>query len=309
MFELRVLTGLHKGAALPLVGEQWTVGAEETRDLALHDPGIESLHCRLQRVGEGWQLLAEEGRVFDEEGHAHGAIEVQPHCPFVLGCVWVCLAPAESPWATLPALPGGTRDTPERGSPAEVGERSRARLLNRTAGIAFGVLLGVMGSAWSLSWPTSGEAPVAPAASTGSPVIEHAEASDGRTRLGVDEAARVLKMMLSDRLLTAVQVEPSAQGLVLTGSLQGEGMLVYERMLQRFETDYATDFTLHDQVSNGAAGLPFVIVQVIAGPHGHLVMEDGRRLYVGDKMDGLRLQRIDNERILFDGARRHEVAW
>jgi len=305
MYELRVLTGLHKGAALPLVGEQWLIGAEETRDLALHDPGVETLHCRLQRAGDTWQLLAEEGTVLDGEGHSHASMEVLLDCPLVLGSVWVYLAAAESPWPTLPALVGHPGEDADGKASAEVGERGRVRLLNRGTGIALGVLLGVMGSAWSLSWPVgsgaSGAAEV--------PTIEPAVVSDGRSLLQKDEAVRVLKQMLSERLLTAVSVEPNEQGIALMGSLQGEGMLVYERMLQRFEKDYETDFVLQDQVSSGAAGLPFVIVQIIAGPRGHLVMEDGRRLHVGDKLDGLRLVRIDNERILFDGVRRHEVAW
>lgn len=38
MFELRVLSGLHQGAALPLIGEQWLIGADAEHDLALYDP-------------------------------------------------------------------------------------------------------------------------------------------------------------------------------------------------------------------------------------------------------------------------------
>lgn len=40
LYELRVLTGLHRGAALPLNGEQWSIGSSAGADLALYDPGI-----------------------------------------------------------------------------------------------------------------------------------------------------------------------------------------------------------------------------------------------------------------------------
>ncbi|EGH08776.1 type III secretion apparatus protein, YscD/HrpQ family, partial [Pseudomonas savastanoi pv. glycinea str. race 4] len=35
----------------------------------------------------------------------------------------------------------------------------------------------------------------------------------------------------------------------------------------------------------------------------------GRRIYVGDEVDGLRLTRIDNQRLQFDGNRHIEVNW
>jgi hypothetical protein len=44
MFELRVMSGLHQGAALPLIGDRWVVGAQEDSDLVLYDPGILTQH-------------------------------------------------------------------------------------------------------------------------------------------------------------------------------------------------------------------------------------------------------------------------
>lgn len=36
---------------------------------------------------------------------------------------------------------------------------------------------------------------------------------------------------------------------------------------------------------------------------------DGRRMYVGDEKDGLRLTKIDDQRLQFDGDRHIEVTW
>lgn len=47
MFELRVLNGQRQGAALPLFGEQWSIGAHPDADLMLNDPGIAEQHARL----------------------------------------------------------------------------------------------------------------------------------------------------------------------------------------------------------------------------------------------------------------------
>lgn len=55
--------------------------------------------------------------------------------------------------------------------------------------------------------------------------------------------------------------------------------------------------------------LPFRIVQIVGGPNGHVVLEEGSRLFVGDEVEGLRLVLIDNGKVVFDGAQRYEVRW
>ena len=55
--------------------------------------------------------------------------------------------------------------------------------------------------------------------------------------------------------------------------------------------------------------LPFKILQIVGGPNGHVVLEEGTRLFVGDEVDGLRLVLIDNSKVVFDGEQRYEVGW
>jgi type III secretion protein D len=62
-------------------------------------------------------------------------------------------------------------------------------------------------------------------------------------------------------------------------------------------------------VSEGSSQPPFKITQIVGGPNGHVVLEDGRRLFLGDEVDGLRLVAIDNAKVIFDGQRRYEVRW
>ena len=45
MYELRVLDGQRQGAALPLFGEQWSIGAQADADLVLNDPGVAEQHA------------------------------------------------------------------------------------------------------------------------------------------------------------------------------------------------------------------------------------------------------------------------
>jgi type III secretion protein D len=137
-----------------------------------------------------------------------------------------------------------------------------------------------------------------------------AEPAHKRIQLSsVDEARRQLNTMLSERLLSDVNVQQTAEGLALSGNLKAESQLVYQRMLQRFKDRYESPVALIDNVTATSNGLPFTIVQIMSGPHAHLVTADGHRLYVGDELAGLRLTRINDNRIQFDGERHYEVNW
>jgi type III secretion protein D len=311
MFELRVLTGLHQGAALPLIGEQWLIGSDAALDLALHDPGVAQRHCRLQRSGEHWSLNAEDGTVVDEEGHAHPVTLLAPGSPFVLGSVWLAVTPAEAAWPTLPVPVAATADAAatETASPPHP-VKARRSVFNRATLVMTGILIGVVGSAWSLSRSTAPLEPsVAVPQATGSLAAPAMPAGAVRTRLNAEQARLKLKTMLSDRLLSDINVEATPKGLVLTGSLQEDARPVYQRMLQRFEGSYESALPLIDEVGAGGTALPFVIVQILSGPQAHLVTADGKRLYIGDALDGLRLTRIDDGRVEFEGDRHYEVRW
>ncbi|MDY7564696.1 type III secretion system inner membrane ring subunit SctD [Pseudomonas sp. RTC3] len=310
MFELRVLSGLHQGAALPLIGEQWLIGADAAQDLALFDPGVASLHCRLQRVGEGWTLNAEDGVVCDEQGHAHPVTALTLNRNFTLGSVWLCLAAAEDAWPAVPALNAAnpqndTQAPPSPDAPQRAKATTRSRVFNRVSGVIIGLLVGIVGSAWSLTRaPTS--------------VIEPVATSDAKTMVpsgkripleNAEDARRQLSTMLSERMLNDVSVQQTPEGMTVSGNLKEESLLVYQRMLQRFKDRFDSPVALIDNVSTSSTGLPFVIVQIMSGPHAHLVTADGHRLYIGDELQGLRLTRIDDQRIEFDGDRHYELRW
>jgi type III secretion protein D len=196
--------------------------------------------------------------------------------------------------------------------------------------VILGTLLGVVGSAWSLSYhaapgETSVGKPATQAATSAAPASKTSHVSGSRsgsgsadtdtglaaqrTTLGVDEAMQKLRTMLSDRMLTEVTVERTPQGLVLHGNLQNESRLVFQRMLQRFDDRYQSDVAIVDEVSVGGSSLPFAIVQIMSGPQAHLVTADGKRLYIGDEINGLRLTRIDDGHVEFEGDRHYEVSW
>ncbi|OUM06928.1 EscD/YscD/HrpQ family type III secretion system inner membrane ring protein [Pseudomonas syringae] len=324
MFELRVLNGQHQGAALPLIGEEWSIGSADQQDLALDDTGVENLHCRLHRLNDSWALNAEDGAICDEEGSPQTHLDVTLNSAFLLGSVWLCVSPAEDEWPSVPAvIPKQSEAEPE---PARTEVplkkvKSRSQWLNRTTGIIAGLLVGVIGSAWSLTRPATlamdqSPAHIASANTTASTDTQQAQekpasaAADKRIRLASKDAVvHQLNSMLSDRLLTEVSVEETPDGLMLSGDLKEDSLLVYQRMLQRFKDRYESPVTVLDNVASKRNTLPFVVVQIMTGPHAHLVTADGRRVYVGDEVDGLRLTGIDDQHLQFDGDRHVEVTW
>jgi len=81
------------------------------------------------------------------------------------------------------------------------------------------------------------------------------------------------------------------------------------RMLSRFGEQFDSALPVISRVRARDEQLPFRIVQIVGGPNGHVVLEEGNRLFVGDEVDGLRLVLIDNSKVVFDGAQRYEVRW
>lgn len=297
MFELRVLSGLHRGAALPLVGDEWIVGAAEDADLALYDPGICARHVRLGRVQQQWRLELLEGAVCDAQGQPWTPTQALPvNAPFVVAGIWLCLAPADQPWpqeATFqnPVSAAGGPDNP----------KSAARpSWPRRLAIAAAVIT-VASSAWAFtSQPAQ---PVAP---------DQAQALK-RSKVTLDNVAAVrleLDRMLQERDLAAqVQVEARDDRLVLVGELPRQRLAVVERLVERFNERYETPVPITTHVQERLTQLPFQIAQIVGGKRGHVVTSDGRRLFLGDQIDGLRLTAIGNDKVTFEGDQRYEVTW
>ncbi|MGY2289771.1 FHA domain-containing protein [Pseudomonas sp. SDO528_S397] len=317
MFELRVLNGLHQGAALPLVGEQWLIGADEEHDLALYDPGIAATHCRLSRTEAGWSLDAEDSLINDDEGHALTATALLPNQTFALGNVWLCLAPAEEAWPQVPMVvtPGQTQpEQPEPMAPPASAAPKGVSRFKLACGVVAGLLMGVAGTHWGLhrgavATPAPAVVEQSPPVDTAPVKVAQAPASDKISLTGRDEIRRRLNTLLSERLLTQVSIEDSSEGLTLKGNLSDDALALYQRMFKGFNDRYATSVPVLDQVGALGTGLPFAIAQIISGTNAHVVTADGHRLYIGDQLNGLRLTRIDDQRIEFDGEQHIEVRW
>ncbi|MDH2435702.1 FHA domain-containing protein [Pokkaliibacter sp. MBI-7] len=294
MYELRVLTGLHRGAALPLIGEQWLIGADENADLVLFDPGIKPEHCRLQWQEDSWALTALQGKVTDAEGHRLESIEaLRANMAFAINGIWLTVVDANTPWPVEDDEPIAAAS-----QVATVPAQARRSVVPFVLGFLSAAAI-VATSTWAALSP----APEQPAVNTQS-------ASNKMSLSSSTDVEQQLKQMLNDRELgDKVKVRVHGQQVLLTGALSRDEQDLVKRMLSRFQKRFTTPLLVDNQISTLSLKLPFDIVQITSGPMGHVVTSDGRRLFVGDELDGIRLVSIEASKVTFKGKQDYEVTW
>ncbi|PBQ16165.1 hypothetical protein CCL08_16580 [Pseudomonas congelans] len=304
MYELRVLNGLHRGAALPLIGDHWLGGSDEQHDLLLQDPGIAKRHCRLTRDGEHWRLEAEDGSLIDDKGQSCDSLtDLTEARTFQLGTVQLSIMSSSSNWPAVSepaAAPGTSADEPtaEAQQTQEPPRPAKRPALHKRLAIA-GFVVTLAGSAWALTSP-------APVISTA-----HAPAQKREPQaLSATDTVERLQTMLREReLRDAVSVNSVSEGIELRGSLTPEQLALFRRMLERFNQQQKSAVAVLDHVKPFGRKLPFDIVQIASGKRAHVVLADNRRLFLGDEVDGLRLTKIDKNHVEFDGDEHYEVKW
>ena len=290
MHELRVLTGLHLGAALPLIGDQWLIGNDERRDLFLQDPGIAGRHCCVVRTGAHWRVEAEDGSLVDDHGLPCDELSILAvDQPFRLATVTLSIMHSTSPWPApeRPSHAPGIEPRPVAKRPA----------LSKRLGAA-ALVITLAGSAWALSGPAQLND------------VQRAHENRSPNTLNAEDTTEKLLAMLREReLRDVVSLQRTDEGIELHGALTQEQMALYHRMLERFHQQQSSDVAVLDRAKPFGRQLPFEIVQIAGGKDAHVMLADHRRLFLGDEVDGLRLTRIDKDHVEFDGDEHFEISW
>ncbi len=299
MFELRVLDGRHQGAALPLFGEQWSIGAGTDADLVLTDPGIAERHARLRLIESNWSVQAEAGLLQDANGLtlaqiAHLALNVT----FSVGSVRLCVTSADEPWPQAPAPAPSL--SPQANEPVQVLKLSTLSQSQQKRLISLVLVITVIFIAVGMASTGEPEAQ----ASLMPPVAQKQELASP-----FDVRQQLLKMLNERELSQRVSVQVINGQVALSGDVSPDEVDLVARMLSRYGEQFESAVPVISRVRARDATLPFKIVQIVGGPNGHVVLEEGSRLFVGDEVDGLRLVLIDNSKVIFDGVQRYEVRW
>ncbi|MCP1467154.1 type III secretion protein D [Pseudomonas sp. S3E17] len=299
MFELRVLDGLRQGAALPLFGEQWSIGAHADADLMLNDPGVVEQHARLQLIDSNWLVQAEAGLLRDPEGQVLAQIaKLELNVPFSVGGVRLCVTLAEEPWpqpaAPVTVAPPPAHEPAQAMKLSSISQSQQKRLIS--------LVLVVTAILVAVGTVSTGEREAQ--ASLMPPVVQKQElASPFEVR------QQLLKMLSERELSQRVTLQVINGQVALSGDVSQDDVELVARMLRRFGEQFDSSVPVISRVRARDGTLPFRIVQIVGGPNGHVVLEEGGRLFVGDEVEGLRLVLIDNSKVVFDGAQRYEVRW
>jgi type III secretion protein D len=106
MYELRVLSGLHRGATLPLDHNPHVIGASDDADVVLVDPGIEEKHATLALTDSGWLLSAVDGELRTADSNQpQTSIELQPGEFARIGSIWLTVVEQDARWENPPPEP------------------------------------------------------------------------------------------------------------------------------------------------------------------------------------------------------------
>lgn len=303
MFELRVLDGLHQGAALPLFGDEWSIGAHSDADLVLNDSGIAEQHARLRFIDSNWSVQAEAGLLRGADGQVLAQIaRLEVGVPFLVGTVRLCVALADHPWPQAPAPAPAAVPTSSRPSVdpvrtltlSSISHSQQKRLLSLVLVVTIIIMAVGMASTGEREAQASLMPPEVKKSELGSPF---------------EVCQQLLKMLNERELDHRVSLQVINGQVALNGDVSQEDVDLVARMLSRFGEQFDSDVPVISRVRVRDSAPPFRIVQIVGGPNGHVVLEDGGRLFVGDELDGLRLVLIDNSKVIFDGAQRYEVRW
>ncbi|MDW6001963.1 FHA domain-containing protein [Vibrio mangrovi] len=306
MYELRVLNGLHRGAALPLIGNQWSIGTEEDSDLVLFDPGIKPQHCRLSPTESGWTLSGEQGRITDTEGHRVDTIdELKPNTAFALNGIWMTIVEASTPWPEddEEAVNHEQSDSADTASP-----QKKTSVIPFTLGFISAVTI-VATSTWAALSPSEEQKVALDPPGAQQAWVSTKSAPQEKLDSGPELRVQLQKMLTERELDKAVSVRIHGDTVQLSGSLSPEQRDRLERMVIRFHEQFETGFQLDNQITSLSAQLPFRIVQITSGAMGSVVTSDGTRLFIGDELDGVRLVSIEPDKVTFKGKHNYEVRW
>lgn len=299
MFELRVLTGRHQGAALPVIGGELSLGSADEADLLLSDDGVLAQHATLVFAEERWQLQGKDGEVLTAAGETVALLDPLPFdTPFALGETWLCLSPADRPWEAMPAAPQPALAAPVAAAAPVEAAPVPSRTFSRGVQV-LSVSLILLLSFTIISWILQ-------------PTVAQTSTTDSNRKVleTLQQVRPPLVAMLRERGLTpGVKIDMDKGKLILNGELNKEQLQILERMLVRFQAQYNVQPQLVNNTRQYNAKLPFRIVQITTGKRANVVTDAGERLFIGDQVDDLRLVAITSSEVEFGGREHIKVNW
>jgi type III secretion protein D len=320
--ELRMLSGLHRGAALEIGEGEITLGSSPEADVLIADPGVAPLHARIRREGPNLLLIPGEGPVRDAAGRSIAdVIDLARGAVYRLGEVWIGFFAEQDPWLdALPQAAAPSLPPPEPAAAEEPAPHSPlARLLARLpkTRLTIGIIGLLVALALSIAFASLLRRPddvrpvkraaAAKATAAAASIIEETAAPQ---QLPPAQLQRLFMQQLGDRSLQDnLDVDFGTDAWNVKGSLDEDERGRLNRMIQAFERKYRPSAQIRVSIVPWSDMLPFRVVQITSGKSANVVLDSGQRLFVGDSAGEYRLVSVDPGKAVFQGKRRIEVAW
>ena len=297
--ELRILSGLHRGAVLDLDEDAGalTLGSSSECDVLLADPGIAERHCRLVARGAHWRIEATGGRVVDRHGRAVTQTTAVGRGDKVqLAGVWIGIFRAEDPWEEATHV----HSKPVRDPTTIRYPRAKAWFIVAVAAATLLPSAWFVSSAWGRAAAKDAGAPTTIQAAGIEPLATRPASPE---KLAEEFTRALAERELKDRL--ELSLKPDRWEV--RGSLEPDEQQRFERLLVRFIETRKPEFAIHVNLVAPSDLLPFKIVEVITGKGAGVVTDGGERLQVGDSHQGWRLAAVEPGKLVFVGRQRVEI--
>lgn len=292
--EVRVLSGLSRGAALPIDAPLY-IGADPDCEIYLMDPGVADRHFLVDVGADG--LV----RVLDLTLPAAKPVEQPESRPFHAGDVELIWCRSDRSWERSSAdtaeepLAGnnGSRPTSLRRAPTQ---RRKLLWIGASAATVFTlVLLGWMSIAGS-----SRQANVKAA------LPARAQALDKPSHAAVVDTQSKLQEALRANALSQLSVEVRDDKLVITGDIRTGQQQQLETLVQSWKREHPSIRLVLKLTDPAAPTLPFEIVALVGGSTPSVLASTGESLYMGSESNGYRLVLLSGACLTFEQIDTHQ---
>lgn len=312
MVEVRILNGLKAGISFPLSETPLLVGGDQSCDILLLDKGTHASKCSIKTVSEtciSFHVI--EGEFITKNNKKIQGINDLKLKEYVgIGGIWLQLAGSQDEWPDdLPSL-----------CPKKPNKR---RIPVELAVVLSTISIASVANFYGFSYSTEEIEKQAqiqnmqqvPAiqqellVNDESQIIDVEPETPEEDSHPVEYYADIVKQMLDERELGKLTVHIGDGQLELKGTANVKDHRVLERMAVRYEFEQPNGPILLDKTEKFAASFPLTVVSVVAGPFGHVVLDDGTRIRMGQEHNGYRLKAIRANEIEFQGAEVVSVRW
>jgi len=323
MLELRILTGLQRGAAMAIEDTQTlTLGSADNCDVLILDHGIAEQHLTLEYQEEALVLTPLDEVRGDDGDYINEPVIVERLHLFYLKGIWIGIADTEDDWNIFDdlipeKLPEPNLELVVEGEeyhiePIKMSWKSKLFAIGGLLMLASWATASVFIPKESALKSTISKKPASGTVKEDNRVDESLnpikKVTVAKKYYSREELAEILNSKLMElQLRQLVDLKYDVEGWTIDASLDDEDRLRLERALEWFNAEYKPRFPITVKVLNLANFLPFKITQIVSGKMAGVITEDGQRFFVGDTVEGYRLVSVQGNKASFDGKRKIEI--